>query len=306
MYELLEIPSNASYPEVKIAHENLTRKLQDRKNDLNREDIDYRLNLINVAYHTLSNPMLRDSYDAQLANASASVNIPSQHNIVPLQNNIEAMALKAEAMSLKAEAMSLKAEAMSLKTTGAAFKLPAVSQVNEDNHESNLTMISSTLSAWLSPFKKIFITLGTLIAMYMVIQVIFLLLFNKQSERVVNAASQADEKVFIQQYYQETGIRVASKAEADLLDKERNLLDKEKRDAESEERAEKDKERKYNQFVEESRRRGEQVSEELRRGEEQAQREEERKRLRLEEEKRRQEEDEIRRIEREKARWKSY
>ncbi|MFA6179710.1 MAG: DnaJ domain-containing protein [Candidatus Methylopumilus sp.] len=159
-----------------------------------------------------------------------------------------------------------------------------------------------------SPLKIILTIIAGLVAMGMVIQIAFMLLAYRHTERMVDgsdtamsAAAQAEEKVRLQEYYQEHGVRAGSKEEADLLDAEERRIAGEQRRKDYEKQ---EQDRKYRQFVEESRREGERVSADLRRAEERARYEEERKQQKLDEDKRRQEEAERLRIEREQNKWK--
>lgn len=302
MYELLEVSPNASYAEIKTAYQRLSQNLQTEKTDLNREVIDFRMNLINVAFHTLSSPASRDSYDAQLISSNTPANVVTPGNSVVLKPTVEALYLRADAASLRADAASLRADAILLRADATSLKV--VSKPYEENHESPLKMISLMFAGLASPLKKILTILGSVVAVIMVLQVVFLLVANRKTE--ITPGSNA-EKLYLQQYYQENGVRPASKIEADLLDAENRRLEIVNRNKVNEQRSEEREKQRLDdenrRFVEEARRLGEKVSENVRRDEERARNEEERKQQRLDEEKRRQEEAEINRIEREKARW---
>jgi hypothetical protein len=296
MYEILEISQNASDSEIQAAHQRLSQKLQSERNDTNREDIDFKLRVVNVAFDTLSIKRTRDAYDARLAALNAPDNAAASLSLVPVTPKSETPLLKAEAMSLKAEAMSLKAEAVSLRADVLSLKV-------DSGYQSPADSVLEKSARVLSPIKKAFTIVGTLIAIGMVVQLLFLLLVNRQAGQVVGEAAKAEEKVMLQEYYQRTGVRVGSKAEMDLLEAANRRQEQEQRALNEQERAKQEQERKYQQFVDESRREGERISENLRRDEERARIEEERNRRQIEEEKRRQEEEENLRIEREKDRW---
>lgn len=289
MYEILEILPDASDSEIQAAHQRLTQKLQAERNYTNREDTDFMLRVVTVAFNTLSIKRTRDAYDARLAALSAPAIAPTL-SLVPTQPAVDSAALKNEAMSLKAEAMSLKAEAVSLRADVMALKIESAYQA-----PPSISVLQKFLK-FLAPVKGALTIIGSLVAIGMVIQVLFLLLVNRQAERVVSEPSKADEKVMLQDYYQQTGVRAGSKIEVDLLEAQRRREEKDQRDQQ-------EQDRKYQQFVEESRRMGEQVSADLRRAEEQARYAEEQKKRQLEQEKREQEEAERLRIEQEKERW---
>jgi flagellar biosynthesis GTPase FlhF len=190
------------------------------------------------------------------------------------------MSLKADAILLKADAVSLRAEALGLQV---GTQAPSARGMER-------------FSGLLSPFKGALTILGTLIAIGMVVQVLFLLFVNRQAGQVVSEQSKADEKVMLQEYYQEHGVRAGSKLEVDMLEEARRRDEKANRERQ-------EQERKYEKFVEDSRREGERVAQDLHRAEQQARYEEERQQRRLVEEKRRQEEEDQLRHEREMARW---
>ena len=296
MYEILEVSPNALDSEIQVAHQRVSQKLQSEKNAINREEFDFMLRVINVAFNTLSQKRTRDAYDARLAALNASDKAAPQLSMVPITPTGESSSLKAEAMSLKAEAMSLKAEAVSLRADVMALKV-------ESGYPTSTDSVLEKSSRMLSPVKKALTIVGSLVAMGMVVQVLFMLLVNRQAGQVVGEATKADEKVMLQDYYQRTGVRVGSKAEMDLMEAASRREEQEERAMKEQERAKQDQERKYQQFVDESRREGERVSENLHRAEEQARYEEERKARQLEEDQRRKEEEEYLRIEREKERW---
>lgn len=298
MYEILEVSPSASDFEIQSAYQRLSQKLLLEKDSIHNEEFEFGLKVINVAFNTLSVKRTRDAYDARQGIFKAPANVTSSLSMVPIESSAEPAALKAEAMSLKAEAMSLKAEAVSLRADVMALKVESnypVPTVTESVLEKSSRM--------LSPVKKALTVVGTLVAIGMVVQVMFMLLVNRQATQVVGGNAKAEEKVMLQDYYQQTGIRVGSKAEMDLLEAANRRNEQEERANKEQERAKQEQERKYQQFVEESRREGERVSVNLRRDEERARYDEERKTREAQEEQRRKEEAEYQRIEREKDSW---
>jgi curved DNA-binding protein CbpA len=289
MYEMLEVSPNASDAEIKTAYLRVIQKLQSELNDENRGKIEFSLKVVNVAFNTLSVPRTREAYDARLAALNPPANSGASLSIVPIASAVDPSSLKAEAMSLKAEAVSLRADVMALKV--------------EANYPAPAESVLEKSSSMLSPFKKAFAIVGTLVAIGMVIQLIFMLMVNRSAVQVVGGNAKAEEKVMLQDYYQQTGVRVGSKAEMDLLEAANRRDEKAERESKEQERAKQEEVRKYERFVEESRREGERVSENLRIAEERARYEEERSLRIQEEEKRRKEDEEYQRIEREKDRW---
>ncbi|MDO8991102.1 MAG: hypothetical protein Q7U91_15875, partial [Sideroxyarcus sp.] len=258
--------------------------------------IEFTLKIINVAFNTLSVQRTRDAYDARLAALNPPASAATSLSMVPITPGDEAASLKAEAMSLRAEAMSLKAEAVSLRADVMALKVDSGYQSPSDG------VLDKTLS-FLSPFKRVLTVLGSLVAMGLVVQVIFLLLMNRQAAQVVDGNAHSQDKVILQDYYQQTGVRVNSIAEMELMEAANRREEQAQRAEKEQERAKQEQEREYERFVRESRRDGEKISADLRRAEERARDEEERKQRQLMEEARWKEEQESLRIEREKERW---
>lgn len=122
-----------------------------------------------------------------------------------------------------------------------------------------------------------------------------------------SSVAEARDKAVIQDYYQETGVRAASAAEVEMLRLADRQAERERRQEELAEREKAQTEHDYERFVAESKRVGEQVSNDLRRAEMEAEMErkyaEERKQREAEEAARRQAAEEEARIERDRARW---
>ena len=298
LYEILEVLPNATSEEIQASHQSLSQKLQSKRTSLNSEDIEFKLKVINVAFQTLSVQMSRDAYDAQLSTLNSPANLALTHHVVVRTPGADAMSLKADAMSLKADAMSLKADAVLLMADAMSLKVKTAPQRNidggADSEQSAAKIFFSILANLAPPFKKLLMIIGSMAAVGMVFQVVFLLITNRQTEHGTSAVSTAEEKLMIQEYYQEHGVRPGSKIEADLLDVENRRKENEQRQAAFDKQRE---EERYRQFIEESRRMGKQVSEELRREEEKAREAAELEQQRLAQEKRDEEEKERIRIE---------
>lgn len=245
----------------------------------------------------------RNSYDAQLASLNSPVTVSEQSTPanITLKPTVEALYLRSEATSLRADAASLRADAILLRADALSRKVAAGPL--EEAHYSPLSMVKSAFSNLTSSLKRLLLIFGTLAAMGMALQVVFLLFAGRQSESAMSEASKSEEKLYLQEYYQVHGVRPASRIEADLLDAENRRKENDQRKAEREEREKTRLEEETSRFAEESRRSADKISENLRRDEERLRHEEERKQEKLEQEKRRMEREEIDRIEREKARW---
>lgn len=255
LYEILEVSPNASLPEIQAAHKLLCRKFLLGKPGLSREDIDFNLKVIDVALHTLSDQASRDAYDAQQSARSTPVN----------------------AM------VSLRADAESLKAAVAIEENQKITRTMQSNDDSPLKIISATAASSASALKRIFRIIVGLAVLGVVIKVSMVVL----AGRPAGGISKAEEKVILQEYYQTHGVRPGSKIEADLLEVENRRKENERREAAHEKEQEEERSRR---FVEESRRLGAQVHENLRREEARARYEEEQEKRRLEQERRNKEE----------------
>lgn len=275
LYEILEVQPNASLSEIQAAHKRLSLHLVSGKSGLSREDAELNLKVIDMALHTLSVQSSRDAYDAQLA---------------PLQEPARAVVPRNDNAVLRGS------DVVPLRIAAAIEDTHRMAAAIESDHKMPLAVISKTVDGTVSALKKILAVIGFLLALGMVIKVASM---NSQTENSSAETSKAEEKVILQEYYQEHGVRPGSKVEADLLDVENRRKENERREA-AYEKERQDSE--YRQFVEESRRRGEQVSENLRRDEERARYEEEQKKRQAEQERLRLEEAENNRIEEDRRR----
>ena len=295
LYEILEVPTNASYPEIRASHERLLKSLESQRSVLSREDYTIQLRLLKVAYSTLSTPMSRDAYDAHLSTRSepAKPHVTLPATISSAGDN--AAIMRADALMMRADAMALRAEALGLKAD----------LFNGGPVDPGDAKGGQVVSRIFSSLKTVLMTLGTLVAISMVIKVVFLLAMTRQPNETVDARSSAGDKVFLQEYYQTYGVRPASRAEAALMDAERRksedaaraqkLMDLEQKNASQSER----------NFEMEARKRGEQVAIELQYAQERAQQAQLREDRQKEEEKRMAADTERRRIESEQAKWKN-
>jgi len=300
LYEILAISPNASSAEIQAGYDTIFAKLQSLKERLGAEEFDFKAKVLNLALETLSNPSARHAYDAKLA-ASAGLRTPPAMaaapnlSLIPVQSDAETLSLKAEAMALRADAMTLRADAMAIRSGASPFR-----ESRNFSDERSGSAITSVVPV----VRKVLVVLGTLFAIAIVVQVIALRSANRQSMVDAAVAEKAREKVELQEYYQQYGVRPANKAELELLKAENRRKEEAARKlADERERIEEDSRR----FEENARRRGDQVSSALQMAEltakEQARREDERKEWQKKEEQRVNEQIERNRIERQKAEW---
>lgn len=288
LYEILEVSPNATSEEIQAAHQRVSQKLRSEETKLNREDFDFKLKIVNLAVATLADPVSRESYDASLAAIIPPVRGASSRNAVAVQS--ATMLRKAEAMALRADAMALRADALAIRADVPGARI-------EDSHQSALSRVLSSLK---TPLKRIFIAFGTLAATAMVIQVAFLYFAVRKTEHTEGAAAKAEEKIIIQEYYQEHGVRPKSAIEASLLEQENRRRENELRAAERERQRTEEEERRFHESF---RRTAEQVSADLRYAEQNAQREEAYKKAQLEQERLLRDQAERDRAVREQEKW---
>lgn len=272
LYEILEVPAHATYAEIRASYERLVQALDSRQAALSRDDHTMQMRLLRVAYNTLATPSSRDAYDASLAvrnepaqpGTALLVTPAAAGSASPSVMRADALMMRAEAIALRADALGLKADLLSGQAQPAVSDVPPV------------------VARLLRYAKRTLLTLGTLAAIGMVLKVVFLLSVSQQPGGVVvTTPGPADDKAFLQEYYQTYGVRPASRAEAALLDAERRKNEEARRAQKQQEDAARHAELAQRRFEEDARRRGEQASIELRYAEErarQAQQEEERQR----------------------------
>jgi curved DNA-binding protein CbpA len=268
LYEILEVSPTATQDEIRRAHQRLSRKLLSTANNLSREEVDFKLQILDVALHTLSTPLSRDEYDAQITPPMPSANIPTPYT--------DANALKIAA-----------ALAESNRITAALLA----------NQPLPMQAVSTTVNSSVKSLKKIFRFIIGLAIFSMVIKWGGSVLLAQHGSS--SGMSSAEEKVMLQEYYQEHGVRPANKAEMDLLETERRRKENTAKTGALEKQKKEDAE---NKFVEDSRRMGDAASENRLREEEIAREEAARKEEQLAEVRRQREEAEQRRVEAEKQR----
>jgi len=266
MYEILGVPPTASLADIKAAHKRLSLAIISGSLGLSREECNYRLNLLDVALNTLSVPAMRDSYDAQLAAAAVPGKLA-----VPVKTNIASLGNESKALSVFAAIEN-------------NYKIAAAGL---DNHPIPLKEIASTVGASTRALKSILRTLIGLAILGFVLKTGQWALSHRQAGHPPIEVVKAEEKLIIQEYYKKHGVRPASRAEAEFLEKEHRRQENEQREAAF---AEKRKEEEYRRFVEESREIGDRVTAERIYAEERERREEMQKQRYLAEQKRQQEE----------------
>lgn len=265
LYEILEVSKSATLSEIKAAHRRLSVALMSGASGLSQEDVSFRLNVLDVALHTLSTPMLRDEYDAQIAPpvSPGYAVVPSRTGIVSYGDTVQANRVAA----------ALE-ENHKLATSVGVSPLFPVREVSE------------TAEISLRSLKKIFRILIFLSVLASVLQVGRCTLASRQGMHPSEEEIRATELLAIQEHYQKYGVRAANTAELEVLITEQRRIEREKREAEFADSSKRQQEQK---FIEESERFGESVHHQLAQAEQQAAYEEAERQRALEEEKRQKE-----------------
>lgn len=289
LYALLGVSQHAGVSEIQAAFQTRMGLLEANRNSLTPQAFNDQSQLLRVALSTLADSATRFGYDAKL-NARAR---NSQGALVPLVVPAPAASAhaQADALSLRAEALSLRADAMMIR---AGINLP---------DESAAGVVQTVASGTVSVLKRVASAVGLLVIVGVGFFVATRFFLADAPVRRSVMEVKANEQIVLQEYYQTHGVRPASMAELELLQADQRRRENESKLV-SQDREK--QEREGRQFEEESRRRADQVAENLQRADEAAKREAERLRyedLRKKEMERQQAEAEQRRIDREKAHW---
>lgn len=239
MYEILEVSPTASLAEIKAAHKRLSLKLMSGTLGLGREECDFKLNVLDVALNTLSTPVTRDAYDAQLASANAPGNV---------------------ALPIKSSAASLGDETKALKIVAAIEDSYKIAAANIDSLQFPIKEVSSTIGVSARSLKKLLRIIFGLMVLGLVLKIGQTALASRQGEFPPREVAKAEEKLIIQEYYKKYGVRPSSRAEAELLEQENRRKENEQRAAAF---AEKKNEEEYSRFVENSQDEGDRIRENL-------------------------------------------
>ncbi len=289
-YDTLAVRPNATQSEIDENYTSLIARLKTQKSLFNPTDYEFKLRSIQIAYETLATPEARGAYDSLLARRAPLV-LPAATVLRP--DDAVSLALRAEAVSLRAEAIALRADAISMQSQD-DFLQRRMPSAGSYGHSVAAPSLIKRLAMWL----------GAAVAIWMVVQVAYLLLTSRKAPTEAGVAARAREKVIVQEYYQTNGVRPDNATEAELLDAAQRRKDNEARMAERERTKAIEDERR---FEETARRRADQVSAELNRSEsyarEQARRDDEQKERQIERQKQSREDAERLRIEREQAKW---
>lgn len=255
LYEVLEIPSDASQEVIELAYEQLSQRYATSPLGATHELVVNKRKLLLQAYQTLANSSTRAAYDA------ATLNVP-KYGQATLQSGRPRLAVSHETTAstgIQSKALTwLLIIIASLMAIGLLFQIVLVASAYYQQHQLQQTLASDS------------------------------------------NMTTAQEKAWLEDFYQRTGRRAASYTEAKLIEAELS------RQASAQQRLQNEQEMAKNKQeaqLRESHRVAEQVSRNLRNKEEDLRREEESRLRRQQEEERQREAQEKRRIEAEKRQW---
>lgn len=244
MYEILGVAPAASLDEIRAAHRRRSFELMSGKLGLPRDECDYRLKLLDVALQTLSDADARAEHDIRRGLAEApAASLPV---IRPASPDDEARALQLAAIVEASHRMGLA-----------------------NDQRLQFEAVSSTVGASARALKAALRIVVGLVILFFVLRGAQLAMASRKPAAAPPSAEvkRAEEMLVIQAYYKKHGVRPASRAEAELLEQEDRRRENERREAEFErERSA----REMQQFAEEGRAIGRQVSNDIRAAEETA------------------------------------
>ncbi len=253
LYEILGVSPTATLAEIKAAHHALTRALVGGETGLPRDEVQFKLQVLDMALNTLTAPWSRDAYDAELrARAPANRNLPAVSASNPLAQSPTFNAV------VVADALH-----QSYKTALAGS-------------DNSLVVFAESAAASASALKKVLRALVGLFVLFVISRCSMGLYMNThQSELYAKEKAKAEDMVVIQDYYQKHGIRPASRAEAEMLEQQAQREQDEANRIASEQRQQEERDR---QFADQARREGERVSRNVEIAQAQAREQEERER----------------------------
>lgn len=240
----------------------------------------------------------------ELSKNASSLEISKAYENLSQQLKLKEPILGAEDVQLKQKVLDFAYDTLSIESSRQSYDAKLFAPYPPTASAGPIKLEVAIEENSPSPIRRLLTIIAGVMVIWLSMQMIFVFVAYRNNrhltEDAATIASQADEKVRMQEYYQEHGVRAGSKIEADLLENEERRKEASRREAEY---AKKEQERKYQEFVRESRQVGAQVSYDLRRAEEQAAREKAAEQRRIEQEQRREEFAEQRHIEQEKRKW---
>jgi hypothetical protein len=290
LYDILGVAQDAPVEDIQNAYQARLNQLEQARDRWSAEQFNDRLQMLRVALSTLTDAAARLSYDAKLA-ASRPSSAPPPLSAAPSAPPLSLAPLPVDAASVQAEALSLRADALALRADAMLLRAGLESQLARQEEPDVMR------------YAKLFTrAVGLLVIVGVSAFALTRCMTTRTQVDRLQMESKAGEKAALQDYQMTHGVRPANVAEMELLEAERRKAENQERTTQWEKEKAEEAQRR---FLEESRRRGAQVAEDLRRAEEQArlraEREDERARA-IEQAK---QDAEQRRLDKEREHWQS-
>lgn len=215
LYEMLNVSQDATFAQIQAGHMAVSQELESGLSGLTAQDAAMQLKMVNMALQVLRDTMTRAAYDAKLSQ-------PTGLAVTPLAVGTEALSVKVDSVSLKADAAALMAQAAMLNANALSMHYAAMPQSGG----------LQASSGFFKTFRFGFTVLGAIVAISMVTMVLSL---GRCSGGRIAAQedAMAQEKLMLQEYYQQYGVRPANKAEMDLLQAQNRKDEAARRSAEA-------------------------------------------------------------------------
>jgi hypothetical protein len=253
LYEILGVSPTATVDEIKAAHHARTRALVSGTTGLSREEIEFNLRLLDMALKTLSVPSSREIYDTELGARAPSRTLPVVVAGAPTRSGTYNAVAVAEALHESYQATRAGSE-----TT------------------RSLAIFAESAATSASVLKKIFRVLLGLFGVFIVFKISAgMYLATHPPVEYPKEKARAEDMVIVQDYYQKHGVRLASRAEVEMVETEAHRQENEANRAAAEQQRAQEREER---FSEAARDEGNRISSNLQAAEARARAEEERQR----------------------------
>jgi curved DNA-binding protein CbpA len=268
LYDLLGVARTVPVAEIQAGYRREVGVLESRRSTVSAEVFNDHMQLLRMAYSTLSDVASRTGYDIKLEATAAARAAPRPAaaaatpslalGLAPQLAGTGASAdVRADALSMRADALALRADAMLLR---AGVPLPGERPGSGSSLTAGLT----------EGVKRIVRAIGLLVVLGFVAYGVTRCAVGGSAQKRVamqEREAKAAEQITLQEYYQTHGVRPASIAEMQLLDSARRSKENAQRQGEQTRRQQEQEEKR---FEADARRRGDQVAAENQRAEQEA------------------------------------
>lgn len=168
--------------------------------------------------------------------------------------------LGVEEAQIQQKAIDMAHDVLSVKHNRDAYDAKLMIEQPSVKQEDQIDVLVDITDNRTSPLKGVLTIIAGVLVIWIVLQLIFTFIAYRNTskfENMPNAAYQQQEKLRLQEFYQEYGVRVNSMEEADAIIAEQRAQQKEEREKN---RLKRNQEREYNQWLRESQRTSDQVA----------------------------------------------